>query len=90
MVVYLFGKTSKGFMSARRLTIFLGLLAVVSVNFGCGKKVYNLVPAKGNITVDGKPVGDLMIQFMPDIDGTSKLPKGQPRTQFRTPKAILN
>ncbi|MEQ1906747.1 MAG: hypothetical protein ABL888_21375, partial [Pirellulaceae bacterium] len=48
----------------------------MSVNFGCGNKVYNLVPAKGNITVDGKPVGDLMIQFMPDIDGTSKLPEG--------------
>jgi hypothetical protein len=63
-------------MSARRLAVVLGFLAVLSLNLGCGKKVFKLVPAKGNITIDGRPVGDLMIQFMPDIDGTSKLPEG--------------
>ncbi len=63
-------------MSFRKATIFFYLAAIVLVAAGCGKKTFKLVPVKGNITVDGKPMGDLMIQFMPDIEGTDKLPEG--------------
>jgi hypothetical protein len=32
---------------------------------GCGQS-YTLVPASGTLKIDGKPAGNIMVQFMPD------------------------
>lgn len=63
-------------MITRCLLAGLALGLLIPLVAGCGKKTYELVPVKGVITVEGKPVGNLMIQLMPDGEDKDVLPEG--------------
>lgn len=50
---------------SRSLLLLMTLHAIVLV--GCSKPTAKLVPAKGTITIGGKPAGNISLQFLPDV-----------------------
>jgi hypothetical protein len=55
----------------------VGLLAaitVVSGVFGCGGDERKLVPVSGTVTLNGKPLRDAVISFLPDDSNKGALP----------------
>jgi hypothetical protein len=53
--------------AARRLSLLLALAAVAAAACGCGrpKGRPDLVPVRGRLTVDGTPVGGIVMTFRP-------------------------
>jgi len=49
------------------------VLLMVGAVCGCGE-TYKTAPVSGTVTMNGKPVAGLMIQFEPEDGGTTKIP----------------
>jgi hypothetical protein len=65
----------------RGLCIVLAILTISGSFKGCSRGPrYELVPAKGVVTIDGQPVGDILVQFMPDIEKDGQGPSSQGTT----------
>lgn len=45
--------------------VFLGLAIFVLLTSGCGQSGPSMAPAKGRVTLDGQPVSDAAVAFMP-------------------------
>lgn len=52
----------------KQLTTVAALVAVLFVT-GCGPSIPDIVPAKGNITFNGKPLYNVEVRFVPTQDG---------------------
>lgn len=61
---------SQGLLS-QGLPALLGLL-LISAFVGCGPPKAELIPARGVVTIDGKPAANISLQFLPDVPEGAK------------------
>jgi len=47
--------------------VCLAVVSFFSLTPGCGKQSVDLAPVSGTVKIGGKPAGDIMLRFMPDI-----------------------
>jgi hypothetical protein len=59
-------------MKTLRPTRFLGVLVLVLS--GCGQSVGTLYPVSGKVTLNGEPLKDARLSFVPDTDKGNKSP----------------
>jgi len=70
------------------MTRFAGMLvvALLLVTAGCGKNPHRLAPVSGKVTMDGKPLANALVAFLPDTkpgEMPSPTSRGETDTQGR-------
>lgn len=61
-------------MNLNRIARICPVIAAAVLVAGCGESGPKLVPVRGMVTVDGKPMEGLVLSFLPDPSNTGALP----------------
>jgi hypothetical protein len=56
-------------ISSIRISQAVVVLATVSLLIGCGKAPPEIVPVSGTVTLDGKPLANVEVRFIPTVPG---------------------
>lgn len=57
-------------MKTKHGVMLVAAVFVLALNFGCGgRELPELAPVEGTVTLDGKPVPNVMVQFLPENGG---------------------